>query len=88
MNSTDATHLESYEGWQFLYFISRQSEDRGFVGVAEIQKQGQLYCKLVSLSPERVAADASDGLRLQCEAWVADWATRPHSGDTDLMPLE
>jgi hypothetical protein len=82
------TDREFHEGWDFLYFIARHAEDGMFVGVAEIQKQGQLHCKLVSVRPETTNQFAIDHLREQCRAWAADWAARPHTGDTAAMPLE
>lgn len=81
------TSQEFHEGWDFLFYIARESEGGRFIGIAEIRKQGQLHCKLVAVRPESSSQFAVDRLREQCQVWVADWATRPHSGDTGAMPL-
>lgn len=76
------TDREFHEGWGFLYFISRHAEGGMFVGVAEIQKRGELHSKLVSARAETSNQFAIDRLREPCRAWAADWAARPHTGDT------
>ena len=81
------TSQEFHEGWDFLFYITRESEGGRFVGIAEIQKQGQLHCKVLSVHPESSGQFAIDHLRELCQVWVADWVTRSHSGDTDAMPL-
>jgi hypothetical protein len=88
MDDMKPTAREVHKGWDFLFFISREAEGGMFVGVAEIQKQGQLHCKLVTVRSGPTHKSAVDLLRKQCTAWVVDWDARPHTGDTGAMPLE
>lgn len=87
MDDLKPTMQEFHEGWDFLFFISREAED-GMSGGGEIQKQGQLHCKLVTVRSGPTNKSAVDLLRKQCTAWVGDWDARSHTGDTGAMPLE
>jgi len=88
MDDTAPTNQEFHDGWNFLYFISRDAKDGMFVGTVEIQKQGKLHCKLVSVRRETTNQLAIEKLREQCRAWTADWAARAHRGETDTIPRE
>lgn len=88
MEETMPTNPEFHDGWNFVYLVARDAEDGMFVGIAEIQKQGKLHCKLVSVRRETTNQLAIDYLREQCRAWTADWAARALTGDAGTAALE
>ena len=86
-NELRPTLREDEGDWTFAYFVSNAPEGDGFVCAAEVQKRGEVRCKLISLRPELTRELVVDGMRERCLAWVRDWSTRTHSGDTGPAPL-
>jgi hypothetical protein len=73
----------SLDSWDIAYLIAR-AEDGSVSGSAEIQLQKRSLCKtlVIELQPDEGAAIAE--LRLQSNAWIADWYRKPDSGSLDL----
>jgi hypothetical protein len=87
MNELTPTASEDFEDWQFKYFVSRAFDGEGFVACAEVCKQYQVFCKLVSVQPHATALDIVDHMRARCMDWVDDWEARSHTGRTLPAPL-
>jgi hypothetical protein len=87
MNELSPTASEEFGRWQFKYFVAAAPEGRGYIASAEVLKQRQIYCKLLSVSASPTGEDVFGHMHAKCREWVEDWEMRPHTGSTRLAPL-
>ncbi|BEP42086.1 hypothetical protein GmRootV15_26750 [Variovorax sp. V15] len=76
MQFNDPTLREVEDGWTFVYYVSRHSEDPGFVGSVEVQQRGTVHCKLVSTRPQESEECVIQHMRESARAWVLDRSRR------------
>lgn len=80
---------EVHGDWEFRLFGSTSKTDsQSFFASAEIYRDGELGCKLVTFSAQPTMAAALGAMRAQCQIWISDFDSRPHSGDTDFGRLK
>jgi len=73
-------------GWSFSLKVTR-GEDQSHGGIAELREGEVLRCRMLLSHLDSDRHLALDRVATRVELWLADWQSRPHSGDTGLSTL-
>lgn len=71
------------DSWEIAYLVLRE-EDGSVRGTAEIQLKRRLLCQTLFAHLRADEGAVILKLRRRCNAWIADWYTRPDAGSADL----
>ncbi len=79
--STEAIHREEISGWLLAYVLLGEH-----TYAVEIGTRGDVRCRLTVSRAGHMQA-ALDILRTKALAWIADYESRTHTGDTGFGDL-
>ena len=74
------------EGWSFSLRLT-QGPDGAHGGVAELHEGDSLRCRMQLSNLDRDRAAALERVAERVRSWLAEWATRDHSGSTGFADL-
>ena len=76
-----------YEGWEIRICLSAALLDGQAAGHADLLRDGEHKCRVALSGRYPDAASASDALERKAKAWVDDWRSRDHTGDTGFADV-
>ena len=75
------------DGWQARIFITGRRESGAMAGHADLYRAGLYSCRITTANDHRDEMPATNDLEARANAWIDDWNSREHSGDTGFVDL-
>jgi hypothetical protein len=87
MDSHHAAHRFIYEGWRVVVHLDGTDVAGDIAGWAELRLGDASRSRIALAGHHRDGASAIGALAKVARAYIDDWRSRPHTGDTGFMSL-
>lgn len=89
MDLDDATEVGRFDDgpWNVRIHVVPARLDRPAASHADVYRDGVAKCRLTLVGHRHDPAAAAAALEARARAFIAEWSTRDHTGDTGLAEL-
>lgn len=77
----------SVNGWDLVFFEARGPDGTYLCTTAELSLDGQRKARLSLVRPHLLPEDVVAQLMERAASWIADYESRPHTGETGFGDL-